>query len=615
MRPLVRFLLRLSARGAGAVFVCPLSAFAVGAVGAVGAACSSNGDAVTCGEGTVLSGHTCIVTEADASTDAHAPIGDGAARDGDSSPGDSSAPGAITFAGVSAVAPASPASLLVTWAEAHDTLTPPARMKYLVFVGPSGSPLDYGKPLATTLAGATSFFVEQLDATKTYAVAVRALDEAGNSDANLAVKMAAPAGDTAAPTFNGVKTAAPAGAGAVALTWDAAQDNLTPAAAIVYYVYVATPSAAFDFSLPTLVTEPGVTSATVSDLYDGTQAYKFLVRARDAADNIDGNSATATAHAGADTTPPQFAGCKTAIADSAGSAVLSWDLATDDTTPQSLVAYDVYASSTEGGYDFKAPPAATIIGAASAHVGNLTPHTTWHFVCRARDFSGNEDDNLVDRAATTLTDDMPPTFAGLTGGQVDSSARTVLLSWSPASDDQTPPAQIVYDVFQGSSPGLESYKTPIASSTAGAASVLVTDLTPDTTLYWVVRARDLAGNHDSNTVETSGIVNVSFSRQVQVTFSQYCAVTGCHVPGNPVAGLILAPGFAYSYLANVKSREYPSEFRVNPNNPTTSFLYQKVSMNPPPVGWQMPAPATGSVLNPSEKDVIRRWIAQGAVDN
>ena len=143
----------------------------------------------------------------------------------------------------------------------------------------------------------------------------------------------------------------------------------------------------------------------------------------------------------------------------------------------------------------------------------------------------------------------------------------------------------------------------------------MTDLTPDTTLYWVVRARDLAGNHDSNVVEASGTVNVSFSRQVQVTFSQYCAVTGCHVPGNPVAGLILAPGFAYSYLANVKSREYPSEFRVNPSDPTTSFLYQKVSMNPPPVGWQMPAPATGSVLNPSEKDVIRRWIAQGAVNN
>jgi len=567
---------------------------------------SSSGNGLTCGPGTVRSGNSCVVAN-DGGTMPDA------ARDGEADSAEASL--VPTFAGVAAVAPASTTSLFAAWQPATEGATPASAMRYRVYIAQSQEGIDYTKPVATTVAGATSFYLPGLSAMTTYYVAVRALDPAGNSDTNVVVKSSAPAADTMPPTFAGVTGAMPGGASAVTLTWSAATDDLTPAAAIVYFVYVKNQLTSFDFSKPVLVSAPGATTVTVPYLYDPSLIYTFNVRARDAADNFDMNMATATSRAGVDTTPPQFAGCTSAIADSAGTAVVTWALANDDGTPQNLIAYDVYDAKSVAGIDFK-KPAMTITGLTSVvEVAGLTQSTTWHFVVRARDFVGNEDMNLVDCATTTSADPTPPTFAGVTGVTVESAPRTALFTWLPATDPETPQNEIVYDVFQGLSPGAEDFTTPIGTSDPGATSVLVTDLTPDSTLYWVVRARDKAGNRDSNTVEVNGMTDVSLSEQLQETLSSDCAVAGCHVPGNPPLGLVLAPGFSYDYLVNVRSREYPQQLRVNPGDPTTSFLYLKLSENPPPVGYQMPAPATGSVLEMAEIDRFRRWILQGAPNN
>jgi hypothetical protein len=575
-----------------------------------GCSSSSSGDHVTCGPGTELSGNSCVIPKDAGSRDGKAP--DAEAGEASLDP---------TFAGVAAVAPASTTSLLAAWQPATEGATPASAMRYNVYVAQSKTGIDYTKPAATTVAGATSFYVTGLTAMTTYYVAVRALDPAGNSDSNVVVKSAAPAADTMPPTFAGVTGAMPGGAGAVTLTWSAGMDDQTAPGALVYFVYVKNQLSTFDFSTPVLVTDPGATTVTVPYLYDPSLVYTFNVRARDAAGNFDMNMATATSRAGADTTPPQFAGCTSAIADSAGSAVVTWALATDDGTPQNLVAYDIYDATSAAGLSFK-KPILTVTGLTKvAEVTGLTQNTTWHFVVRARDFVGNEDMNLVDCAATTSGDSTPPTFGGVatvsvqSDAPVQSDARTATFTWLPATDPATPQNEIVYDVFQGSAAGAEDFSTPIATSDPGATSVFVSDLTPDSTLYWVVRARDKAGNRDSNTVEVNGAIDVSLSEQIQLTFSSDCAVAGCHVPGNPPLGLVLAPGFAYNYLVNVRSRELPGELRVNPGNPTFSFLYQKLSENPPPVGYQMPAPATGSVLAQAEIDRVRRWILQGAPNN
>ncbi len=139
----------------------------------------------------------------------------------------------------------------------------------------------------------------------------------------------------------------------------------------------------------------------------------------------------------------------------------------------------------------------------------LTQSTTWHFVVRARDFVGNEDMNLVDCATTTSADPTPPTFGGVGTVAVQSDARTATFTWMPATDPATPQNEIVYDVFQGSSPGAEDFTTPIATSDLERRASRRCRPTPDSTLYWAVRASATRPATDSNTVEVSGAIDVS----------------------------------------------------------------------------------------------------------
>src|SRR5580698_7812191 len=345
----------------GLALTCALATIGSGALGLSCSGGSSND--VSCGPGTALAGKTCVAGSLDG----------GPGPGPDAGPTREGGAGAIapTFAGASAAAPASTTAVLVAWSPATEADTPPLDMRYRVYLSPAKSAIDYSKPAATTVGGAASFFLTGLNSATTYSVAVRALDPAGNADANVVVKSVTPTADTAPPTFAGVTGAAPAGPAAARLTWAAASDDHTPAGALVYFVYVSNQVSSFVYSTPTLITDPGVTSVTVPYLYDPSLVYSFTVRARDAAGNIDANTATATSRGGADTTAPQFAGCASAIADSAGSAVVTWPLATDDGTPQSLITYDVFDANQTGGFTLS-KPALSVQGVGLAEVTGLS---------------------------------------------------------------------------------------------------------------------------------------------------------------------------------------------------------------------------------------------------
>jgi hypothetical protein len=72
------------------------------------------------------------------------------------------------------------------------------------------------------------------------------------------------------------------------LRWQAAHDDRTPAARIVYDVYRATSPGGEGFRRPTYTTKPGATSFTTPPL-SSMQTYYFVVRARDADGNRDRN--------------------------------------------------------------------------------------------------------------------------------------------------------------------------------------------------------------------------------------------------------------------------------------------------------------------------------------
>jgi hypothetical protein len=79
------------------------------------------------------------------------------------------------------------------------------------------------------------------------------------------------------------------------------------------------------------------------------------------------------------------------------------------------------------------------------------------------------------------------------------------LRWQAAHDDRTPSSQIVYDVYRARSPGGESFARPTYVTKPGATTFTTPPLPSSTTYYFVVRARDAAGNRDRNRRERQGV--------------------------------------------------------------------------------------------------------------
>ena len=112
-----------------------------------------------------------------------------------------------------------------------------------------------------------------------------------------------------------------------------------------------------------------------------------------------------------DGTPPSFAGLRqatTCIPGPVGGGILSshyflqWDTATDDVTRSSAIVYDVYQASTAGSEHFAAPTYTTRPGATTFSTPSLPDDTSYYFVVRARDETGNRDTNRVERLGVNL---------------------------------------------------------------------------------------------------------------------------------------------------------------------------------------------------------------------
>jgi chitodextrinase len=581
--------------------------------------CSGSGNDVVCGPGTVLDASTCFAQhEGDGGGDAQKSE-DGAAIDGAVEGGKPAGP---TFAGVTSVAPAAATALQMTWAPAEDTITPSSMITYDVYLATAAGKENFSAPTTTTPPGATSIVIDSLQANTQYFVVVRAVNAAGVEDKNTTEGSGTTQLDITAPTFAGATLAGPGAQGSLVISWASATDNLTPKQGIDYLVYLATTAGGEDLTTPDYVSDFGATGITIPGLTLGS-TYYAIVRARDASGNIDSNTREVSGTPGADPVPPLFAGCTAAIAEDATSVLVTWNLATDSTTPQAEIAYDVFASTTPGEENFSAPTT-TFTGVSMGLVTGLSQKTTYYFVCRARDTDGTEDKNTSERIATTPADTTPPSFAGLTAIS-EVTASSVELQWLPATDIETP---IVYLVYEATSSGGENYSAaPTKTTAAGATSVTISGLVSSSTYYFVVRAEDAAGNIDDNTLELSASTSVSFSTDVQAVFSLHCAVPMCHVANGTPGGPILIPSLAYSKIVNVSSTECPEPPAVLPaycseaydlvlpSSTVNSYLYLKITSSTPPAGTVMPPVTTGDTLSSAEISTIMTWIQGGALNN
>lgn len=278
----------------------------------------------------------------------------------------------------------------------------------------------------------------------------------------------------------------------------------------------------FTISAPDIVTIIRVVSIagkeSISETFEISNGYNrdFLIEALDASDNVIYRKDTIVPHLdgspihltiemeSTDFQSPDFAGLSDINLITTTSLTLLWLPGDDNVTPPDKLQYLVYRSDTPRGENFESPGYTTSSGATSFNVTGLSPATTYYFVVRAKDETGNIDSNSNEMAATTLSppDTTAPDFDGVASVAAVSSTR-LSLSWNPATDNITVSSDIVYNIYMSTATGGENLASPSFTTSPGVTSFDVTGLTMGATYYFIVRAKDEAGNIDSNIVERS----------------------------------------------------------------------------------------------------------------
>jgi hypothetical protein len=108
-----------------------------------------------------------------------------------------------------------------------------------------------------------------------------------------------------------------------------------------------------------------------------------------------------------DLTAPSFDGIKTAVALSPTSVRLSWDAATDNTTPSSEIQYYLFMAKSSGGQNLSNPDFVTSPGTTVLDIVGLATGKVYYFVVRARDATGNVDDNGIEKGVSLVAWDTP----------------------------------------------------------------------------------------------------------------------------------------------------------------------------------------------------------------
>jgi chitodextrinase len=314
--------------------------------------------------------------------------------------------------------------------------------------------------LLATLGNVTAYQNTGLSASTTYSYTVQAFDAAGNASAQApAVIITTPAVlDTVAPSTPIGLVATAVSASRVNLSWSGSTDNV---AVTGYRV----------FRNGALLISLGNVTAYQDSLLGAGTTHVYTVQAFDAAGNISGLSAAATATTAAlDTTPPTTPTGLSANAVSPSQINLNWSASTDN---DAVVAYRVYRDGV----------LVATVTTTSYQELSLSPSTTYTYNVDARDQTGNV--SALSAAAVVTTPSTPDTTAptaptGLAASAVSSSQ--INLGWSASLDNV---GVTGYRVFRNST---------LVATLGSVTTYHDTGLSAVTTYTYRIRAFDAAGN-------------------------------------------------------------------------------------------------------------------------
>jgi chitodextrinase len=406
------------------------------------------------------------------------------------SPTDTQPPSAPTNLAANAM---SSAQVNLTWTPSSDNIAVTGyRVERCLGSGCS----NFVQVTTTTTA---SYADTAVAASSTYNYRVLASDAVGNLSAysNIATAATPAAPDTQAPTAPASLTAIASSTTQVGLAWTASTDNV----GVTNYLVerCAGPSCMNFVQAATSAT----TAVTDSSLAEAT-AYRYRVRATDAAGNLSAysNIASATTLAAPDTQPPTAPAAVTGSGISQSEIDLTWTAATDNVGVTSYLIEQCQGASCSS--------FAQIAASTSTSFSNtgLSSGTSYSYRVRATDAAGNLGPySNVMTASTTQPDTQAPTAPGALTATAASSIQ-VNLTWSAASDNVGVTNYLV-ERCQGS--GCTTF-TQVGSSTTTSFSS--TGLSGGASYSFRVRATDAAGNQgpysNTATVTTTATPAIAF---------------------------------------------------------------------------------------------------------
>jgi chitodextrinase len=326
--------------------------------------------------------------------------------------------------------------------------------------------------LLATVGNVTAYRDSSVSASTSYSYTVQARDAAGNlSGQSTALIVTTPASaDTTPPLVPTGLVATVVSATRVDLSWTASTDNV----AVTGYVVLQNGAP--------LATLGNVTSYQDTSVF-AAATFVYTVRALDAAGNVSGLSAaaTATTPTGADTMPPTTPTALNANAVSPTLVSLSWSASTDNVA---VAGYRVYRNGV----------LLAVLAAATSYQDNngVTPSTTYTYNVDAVDAVGNA--SALSAGASVTTPASPDVTApsvptGLTATAV--SASRINLSWGASTDNV---GVTGYRVFRNAS---------LLATLGNVTTYANTGLSASTSYTYTVCALDAAGNVSAQSAPAS----------------------------------------------------------------------------------------------------------------
>ena len=248
-------------------------------------------------------------------------------------------------------------------------------------------------------------------------------------------------------------------------------------------------------------------------------------------------------------------------------------------------------------------------GIAFGNDANNQPHNTLFFAAGPND-EANGSYGRIDVGATPPVLNAPPVVT-LTA-PAGSLKGTVTLS--AAAQD---PLRIAKIEFFANATSLG------VATTAPFSISWDTTTAADGQLSVKATATDGDGNVGSSAAKAVTVANtvtppVTLTQLQTQIFTPICS--GCHTGvGTTLPGVQdLAAGHTFANIVNVPSIEQPTLLRIKPSDAANSYLVRKIEGTPGITGSRMPfgcGTAANPCLDQATIDLVKSWIAQGALNN